>query len=103
MSDAKEIRDLMARCARLERQVAKLPTRIGSSVGGGTGGLADEETETKKIVYCHLAETKEELPLPGSDGVEIWHEGMVTDGDNKHIHYKVDEAGTGWVSFMSCE
>lgn len=60
MSVAKEIRDLMGRCSRLETQVSKLPTRIGNSAGGsgsGGGGWAPI-----------IKPTREELPPDPPDG-----------------------------------
>lgn len=59
MSVAKEIRDLMGRCSRLEQQISKLPTRIGNSAGGGGtgGGWAPI-----------IKETREELPADPPDG-----------------------------------
>lgn len=59
MSVVKEIRELMSRCSRLEQQVSKLPTRIGSSVGGGssTGGWEPI-----------IRDTREELPADPPDG-----------------------------------
>ena len=54
MSVAKEIRDLMGRCSRLEQQIAKLPTRIGNSAGGSGSGTGWEP---------YVKATKEELPV----------------------------------------
>lgn len=59
MSVAKEIRDLMGRCSRLEQQVAKLPTRIGNSAGGGGTGGGWEP---------YIKETREELPEDPPEG-----------------------------------
>lgn len=87
MSDAKEIRDLMARCARLERQVAKLPTRIGNSAGGSGTGIASD---------WYLAESKDQLPAASS--VPITAMARITAGDQKGSVLIVSADETNWVS-----
>lgn len=88
MSIAKEIRDLMARCSRLEQQVAKLPTRIGNSAGGGGTGGNDREW---MVFGDSFAE------LPEVDEVDVF--ARVTDGEFKGMTCVVNADADGWVPF----
>ena len=90
MSFAKEIRDLMGRCSRLEQQVAKLPTRIGSSAGGARSVGA----------VWYTAPSKAELPDP--ETVDVTSMARVTDGDQKGAVYVVSPDGTNWdaINFL---
>lgn len=90
MSVAKEIRDLMGRCSRLEQQIAKLPTRIGNSAGGGGG--------TSKI--WTTAATKAGLD---NDSVSETLLGRVTEGPRKGMVCVRNPENDGWDSINYLE
>lgn len=88
MSVVREIKELMGRLARIEQQVAKLPSRIGS--GGGAGG---------GTFRVYEAPSKEELP----DGVARTSFGRVTDGPYVGMMCIRNPANDGWDAFNVLE
>lgn len=89
MSMIREIRDIMGRISRIEQQVAKLPSRIGSSGGSGGSGT----------LRVYEAPSKEELP----DGVPRTSFGRVTDGPQVGMMCIRNPTNDGWDAFNVLE
>ena len=79
MSIVRELRDLMSRVSKMEMQVAKLPTRIGSAIGGSGSGSGSGGWIT--------AATYPLLPSPSS--YSITTQAYIYTGDQNGQTYKI--------------
>lgn len=78
--------DIEKRLKKVERQTAKLPSRIGFGGGGGGGSASDV-----------FIEVDEEADLPNPSGMSRKVFGIVIQGVDEGMLYIINPAGDGWV------